>query len=101
MSTYKSRTPIEDFEVISRFGAYDGEQFEIRLRNNNGEWLAALNFRDPAATRIDNHYDEQGVPQFFVKPEQFAGTVDLLNSGPTWFTIYDDPLVGWISSYET
>ena len=101
MSTYVSRTPIEGFEVISRFGAYDGEHFEILLRNQDGAWLASLNFRDAAATRIENHYTERNIPSFFVKPEQFAGTIELLKSGPSWFTIYEDPLVGWVSSYAT
>lgn len=97
---------VESHEVISRFGKFEGEQFEIRLKNKEGKWMAFLNFRDPNATRRVNSYNTNGIPEFYAKPNQYMGTIKLLESGKTWFTLYENSgtkveLDGWISSFQT
>ena len=105
MSGDLTNIPVASHEVISRFGKFEGEQFEIRLRNEEGEWMAFLNFRDANATRLTNAYNSRGIPELYIKPEQYLGTIKLLESGDTWFTLRenDDVKVGldcWVSSFQ-
>jgi hypothetical protein len=98
MSEFQFKKMIEEYVIISRFGQMEGEQFEVRLRTS-GEWIAFLNFRHPAANEIPNHRNSQGIPELFAPPEQVAGVIDMLrNEKPVWFTLYDDPLQGWLST---
>ena len=98
MSQFVSKKEVKEYVVISRFGKMVGEQFEIRLRSG-GEWIAFLNFRHPEANPIPNHRNAQGIPELFIPPEQYLGTIDLLrHEQPVWFTLYEEPLAGWLST---
>ena len=104
MSGDLTNIPVASHEVISRFGKFEGEQFEIRLRDKDRKWMAFLNFRDANATRLTNAYNTQGIPELYMKPEQYMGTIKLLESGETWFTLREsDEAVGlncWLSSFK-
>jgi hypothetical protein len=98
MSHFVTKKLVDQYVILSRFGKMEGEQFEVRLRAG-GEWLAFLNFRHPAAQPIANHRNARGVPELFAPPEQYLGVIDLLrHERPVWFTLYDDPLQGWLST---
>ena len=98
MSNFVFKQEVDAYVVISRFGQMPGEQFEVRLRVGD-KWLAFLNFRHPEATPIANHRNSQNIPELFAPPEQYAGVIDMLRyEKPVWFTLYEDPLVGWLST---
>ena len=100
MSEFVLKKQVEQYVVISRFGQMEGEQFEVRLLAD-GEWLAFLNFRHPAANPIANHRNTQSIPELFCPPEQYLGVIDLLrHEAPLWFTLYDEPLQGWLSTAD-
>jgi hypothetical protein len=98
MSEFVYKKQVEGYKVISRFGEFHGEPFELRLLHN-GEYLAFLNFQHEEGNRHDNFIDRGGVAKFFMPREQYLGVIDLLrNEEPVYFTLYQNPVVGWLST---
>ncbi len=98
MSQFLFKKEVQAYVVISRFGKMEGEQFEVRLRADD-DWVAFLNFRHVDADGNVNGRNSQGIPELFAPPDQYAGVVDLLRQEkPVWFTLYEEPLAGWLST---
>ena len=98
MSQFVFKKEVDSYVVISRFGKFQGEQFEVRLRSGN-DWLAFLNFRHEEAVSAINQRNGRDIPELHVPPEQYAGVIDMLrHESPIWFTLYEEPLKGWLST---
>lgn len=98
MSQFVFKKEVDAYEIISRFGKFQGEQFEVRLRSGD-ECLAYLNFRHEDATAVSNKRNGRAIPELHVPPEQYAGVIDMLrHENPIWFTLYEEPLKGWLST---
>ena len=98
MSQFLFKKEVQAYVVISRFGKMSGEQFEVRLRADD-DWLAFLNFRPADGDGNVNGRNNQGIPELFALAEQYAGVIDLLRQEkPIWFTLYEEPLSGWLST---
>ena len=98
MSQFVFKKEVDAYVVISRFGKFQGEQFEVRLRSGD-DWLAFLNFRHEEAVPATNKRNGRNVPELHVPPEQYSGVIDMLrHEKPIWFTLYEEPLKGWLST---
>lgn len=98
MSQFVFKKEVDAYVVISRFGNFQGEQFEVRLRSGD-DWLAFLNFWQEEATSASNAHNGRNIPELHLPPEQYAGVIDILrHESPIWFTLYEEPLNGWLST---
>jgi len=98
MSQFLFKRKVETYTLISRLGKMQGEQFEVRLHSGD-EWMAFLNFRHEDAVPVPNKRNSRNIPELHVPPEQYAGVIDMLrHESPIWFTLYEEPLKGWLST---
>lgn len=98
MSQFVFKKEVDAYVVIAHFGKLQGEQFEVRLRAGD-DWLAFLNFRHEEAPSAANAHNGRNIPELHVSPEQYAGVIDILrHESPIWFTLYEEPLNGWLST---